>query len=164
MDRDRAAQLVKDIRVAFADVERGAGTTLSEARAMDDYRSPEDQKKARQLDTDVRWWEIPKTKIEKLYDAFTFLDAEGMRYYIAPFLIYDLENPDSDLPVGDSVVGQLERTDIADSFAIFDSKQSAVIARYLQARAEDSETDPVIAKEATKALRRYWGSFLPETS
>jgi hypothetical protein len=164
MDRDRASQLVKDIREAFADVERGAGTTLSEARAMDDYRPLEDQKKARELDTDVRWWEIPKAKIEKLYDAFCFLDAEGMRYYIAPFLIYDLKYPESDLPVGDCVVSQLEQTDIADSFAIFDPAQSTVIARYLQARAEDIETDTVYAKEAAKALRQYWGKFLPELS
>ena len=164
MERDRASQLVKDIREAFADVERGAGTTLSEARAMDDYCFLEDQKKARELDTDVRWWEIPRTKIEKLYDAFTFLDAEGMRYYIAPFLIYDLENPESEWPVGDWVIGQLERTDIAGSFAIFDPAQSTAIARYLQARAEGIEADTVYATGAAKALRQYWGKFLPEPS
>ena len=162
MDRDQAAQLVKDIRGAFANVERGEGTTLSEARAMDDYCSPEEQKKARALDTDTRWWEIPNAKIEELYDAFTFLDAEGMRYYVAPFMIYDLENPESEWPAGDWVVGQLERTDIADSFAIFSSAESAVIARYLQARAEDVETDPVHAKVAIRALSQYWGKFLPE--
>ena len=164
MDRTKAAQLIKDIREAFHDVARGEGITLNEGRAMDDYRPVEDQKEARELDTDIHWWGIPQQKIEKLYDAFTFLDIEGMRYYLAPFLIYALENPESNWPVTDWAVGDLARADRIPEFSIFDATQSVVIARYLQALSLDWEHDEMLAKTAVAALRKYWRQFLPKAA
>ncbi len=161
MDQAQATQFIKDIREAFHDVTRGDGTTLNEARAMDDYRPVEEQEKARELDADIHWWEIPQQKIEKLYNAFTFLDAAGMRYYLAPFLIHALENPESDWPVTDWAVGDLARMNRIPEFPIFNVVQSTVIARYLQALSLDWEHDEMLAKTAVAALRKYWGQFLP---
>lgn len=163
MNDTEVAILIKDIREAFADVERGEGITLSQARTIDDYRPLDEQQKARELDTDKHWYEISNKKIERLCDTLAFLDAEGMRYYIAPFLIYALEYPESDCPAGDNLIVNLASDDRLSDFAIFNAAQSNVIARYLQFRAEDFEIDPVYAEEATKALQKYWGEFLTHT-
>jgi len=155
--------LIEEITAAFRHVERGNGTTLHEARAMDDYRSVEEQREARALDTDLHWWEIPKRKLEELNDAFGFLDAEGLRYYLAPFLIYSLEYPESDWPVGDSAAFSLARRDRIPDFAILCEAQSKMIARYLHFVSVVNRMEGgIIAESADEALQNYWSRFLPE--
>jgi hypothetical protein len=47
------------IRKAFKDVTRSNGISLHEAEALDDHASAEDRAKARALDTEENWWDLP---------------------------------------------------------------------------------------------------------
>jgi hypothetical protein len=162
MNSSEVQPLMADIRRAFEHVSRGSGVTISEARAMDDWEPESVQRAARLLDTETRWQDISDEKLVKYHDTFAFLDAEGMRFYVAAFLLYDLGHPETGWSMGDSVLSSLGRDDrlgLGD-YEIFDAEQKAILARYLKLRADDSE-DPIWAAEAEKALGLYWQDYLP---
>ena len=127
---------------------------------MDDYEPEAVQRSARALDGEARWQDISDEKIVKYYDAFTFLNAEGMRYYVAPFLLYDLAHPDSVWGVGEVVLGYLNWKRRLVDYEILNDEQKAILARYLKMRSERSD-DPVYASEAKNALSVYWHAYLP---
>lgn len=77
--------LIAGIRRAFGDVQLGAGVSLHQAIAMDDYLTKEEIADARQHDTDTHWWEIPDETIAGFGSALSFVDAEGFRYYLPRF-------------------------------------------------------------------------------
>jgi hypothetical protein len=85
-------RLVSQIEAAFDGVELGNGTSLHQGRALDDYQPEEAVRQARDADTESRWQEIPDEKVETLWDALSFLDAEGFRFYIPRFMIYALHH------------------------------------------------------------------------
>jgi hypothetical protein len=155
--------LVKDIEQAFSNVRRGGGTTLHEARVQDDYGSEDEQRKAREKDKDQHWWEIPKGTLEELYDAFTFLDGEGFRYYLAAFMTYALlHGQESEWPVGDWTVSDLARPDRQGDFALLSEEQARVVARFLRFVADRWDEGWADAKVAAAAIRKYWHRYLPD--
>lgn len=85
-----------------------------------------------------------------------------MRYYLAPFLIYALEHPESAVPVSDWAVHRLCAKDRIAEFAIFDEAQSKVIARCLQFISLCWDEYSISSEYAVAALRRYWTRFLPD--
>lgn len=152
--------LLSEIRQAFGDVSRGSGTTPHEARVMDDYGSEEEQKQARKQDKDVHWWEISKATLEELYDAFTFLDGEGFRYYLPAFMTYALQHGrESDWPVGDWAVYYLARRDKQNEFALLSKQQSQVVTRFLQFVSERWHEDWADGESAAAAIRKYWHRY-----
>lgn len=161
MDPQAVRQLIEDIREAFRDVERGGGTTLHEARAIDDWQDDAFQSEARKLDRDEHWWEIPEGVLESLGGSFGFLDAEGARYYLPAIMIYHLEHPDRDDLVGFSAVYYLSQRDRIEAFSLYNETQSKIIARYLQLLSLDWRADCMTAESAAAGLRKYWGRFLP---
>lgn len=81
--------LIEQITAAFDGVTREDGITLHEARALDDYA---DTKKAREIDYDRRWQDVPDEWLEKFDDVFPFFDPKGFRYYIPAYMIWCLKN------------------------------------------------------------------------
>ena len=63
IESERAA-VIDEIALAFDGVSREDGTTLHEAEAIDGYASEEEQLRARQLDTDTRWQDVPPQEIQ----------------------------------------------------------------------------------------------------
>ncbi|MEH2138375.1 DUF6714 family protein [Nostoc sp.] len=81
--------LIAQITAAFDGVERSDGITLHEARALDDYA---DTQKARKIDSESQWQDIPDEWIEYLFDVFPFFDAKGFLYYIPAYMIWCLKH------------------------------------------------------------------------
>src|SRR5215210_2470119 len=88
----RRAALVVEISAAFDGVSREGGTTLHEAEAMDDWKSPEEQRAARRLDPETRWQDVPDADISACCSALSFLNERGFRYYIPAFMVYSLRH------------------------------------------------------------------------
>jgi hypothetical protein len=89
--RRRRAALIAEITAAFDGVARQDGTTLHEAIAIDDYKSSEEQRAARECDTERRWQDVPDNDIVACESALSFLCEKGFRYYIPAFMICSLK-------------------------------------------------------------------------
>lgn len=86
-------ELINQIIAAFANVERGDGVTLHEARLIDDNCEDRNKyDKARKKDTEQNWNDIPDDKIIDFGDTLPFLNAEGFRFYLPAFMVYSLNN------------------------------------------------------------------------
>jgi hypothetical protein len=88
----RRRALIAEIAAAFDGVSRDGGTTLHEADAMDDFKSPEEQHAARRLDLERRWQDVPDEDIFACCSALSFLGEKGFRYYIPAFIICGLRH------------------------------------------------------------------------
>lgn len=97
-------ELIEKIAAAFNDVTLEDGVSLHEARALDDY---EDPVQARQIDSHIRWQEIPDAWIEKFHDVFSFMDAKGFRHAIPAYMIWCLKHNKNDTNSFASTVNSL---------------------------------------------------------
>lgn len=94
-DNTRKQDLIQEITLAFDGVARGNGVTLHEATVIDSYGTPAERAKARATDTEKRWQDVPARDIREIDAALSFLDAEGLNYYIPAYLIWYLQNIDN---------------------------------------------------------------------
>lgn len=85
---------VEELRIlidsAFETVVRGNGTTLHEAVAKDDYLSEEEVLAARKEDTELHWRDVPSEHLANHPEFLTYLDFEGLRYYLPAVMIFAL--------------------------------------------------------------------------
>ena len=88
----RREGLIAEIERAFNGVERDDGVSLHQARARDDYATPEQELTARKLDVEPQWQEVTQQDILYCCSALSFLDAKGFRYYIPAFMRVALGN------------------------------------------------------------------------
>ena len=96
-NESRIDELIAEITSAFDGVVREDGITLHQAIAIDDWRTPEEQLAARQLDTEQRWQDVPDDVIVACESALSFLDAKGFRYYLPAFMVCGLRNWGNDV-------------------------------------------------------------------
>ena len=98
-DHEEAASLslIAQIAAAFRDVVRGEGVSLCETKVLDDYGSDADRHEAREWDTDIHWWELTDEDFYGHWVHLSYLDAEGLRYYLPAWMIHSLKILDSPL-------------------------------------------------------------------
>lgn len=163
---DEREALILEIRAAFKEVSRGSGVSLHEARAIDNYESDLEQEKARELDTDSSWEEVPDKDIEYFHDVFSFFDVEGFRYYLPAYMVWSIKYFDvSDSCSSDNVIYSLEFLPVPRGrdrlvFDLLDLAQCRAICRFLKfMEAHPSHADDEAAR---RALQGGWGRFCPE--
>jgi hypothetical protein len=175
----RREQLIRDIEAAFRDVQRGQGLTLHEAVAFEgtDHCSAEERARARVLDPETRWQDIPDSSLEECLDRWAF-DDEGFRFHLPAYLRWYLRHPRGQPPAcGVSLFLQLsvtghkpkDRLRCECSFDRFTPEQKRVIARFLEFRALEvhehgptasaTEQDAQAADLAERAWQSYWFKF-----
>jgi hypothetical protein len=77
-------EIIDEINRAFDGVTREGGVSFHEADVIDNYGSKQERTKARKLDTDECWQDVPEKDIEN--DCIlSFLDPIGFRYYMAAY-------------------------------------------------------------------------------
>ena len=153
-------KLIREIQEAFAGVSRAGGVTIHEAEIIDYYGSSEERARARTLDTDARWEDVPAEVIEELC-VFPFLDPIGLRYYLPAYMIWSLRNYSTSESLSvDAALNELciygEKIDgrQAERFSVFNQRQCQSIAHYLEYMAEHEA--PYLAQ---RALDKYWNQF-----
>ena len=170
-DQEARETLIAEIERAFDGVQRGDGVTLNQTCVLDDYGDEEEQAKARRKDTDNRWQDVPKAKLEwhSCAVAMSFLDAIGFRYYIPAFMrwavrCYDL--PRSEAP--GNIISGLDPGELGDSlyeynmsrFRILNEAQATAVAHFLQFFAGPPGENSLNDDTAREALDHYWHQFL----
>jgi hypothetical protein len=83
--------IVREIEQAFGGVCRGE-VTLHEAEVIDDYGTGAERQKARKLDTEEDWREVPDASIQACPDALTFVDPVSWRFYLPAYMRYGLRH------------------------------------------------------------------------
>ena len=165
-DEERVV-IIEEIIDAFRGVARGE-ITLHEADVWDDYGSEEEAEKARELDTESSWEEIPDEWIENCGGALSFYDPQSWQYYIPAYMIWALKY----FRISDSIASdwtiytfdlsennpELKQDDM-ERFQQLNQKQSAAVCRFLRYMSRDNER--VDGRVAKKALQKYWGEFCP---
>lgn len=161
-------RLIADIETVFGDVERGLGQTIHEAD-LKGHGSADDVRKARLLDNERTWQEVPDEVIDACFQALTFLDTAGFRYYLPAFLRFALRHLDDSQhkhsPAVDWAIYNLwcpiwSPEELNAKFAVFNDEQKQVICRFLRFMIEgtNGHADERAAKEA---FNRYWCNFCP---
>ncbi len=87
-------QLTKSITEAFKGVQLKEGFSWHEADVIDDYGSADERSRAREHDEKNDWTKIPDSIIGdlKLQSVMPFLDTIGLKFYLAPCMIFSLRN------------------------------------------------------------------------
>ena len=146
MDRDIIRdQLLADIDLAFRDVTRGDGPTIHEAE-LEGTVTPERRLRARALDIDKSWQEVPDSSLET-FNSFGWLDPQGFRYYAAAFMTFALRNFEtSNAPAIDFIIYTFDASFdwvgpeyYRKQFSMFDERQSAVVCRFLRFVVEQAQ-------------------------
>ena len=157
--------IIEDLHIAFRGVSRGQ-ITLHEAAVIDDLGSDVERMRARDLDTDRDWVEVPDAHVEECAYALHHLDPESWRYYIPRFMEWSLRNfRTNESFLSDSIIYQFNpsSSDAAlakhamDRYRCLTTEQSRAVSRFLRYMAQNGEqVDDVVANEA---LRKYWAQF-----
>jgi hypothetical protein len=148
-------EVIADIRNAFKGVHRNTGHTIEEAELMDGGKETAGQlAEARARAKDREWSEVPPHVIETHFTGLSFLDADGLRYYLPAFMIWSLQNLLSDSPTVDFTIYKL----LYDYREVFTQEQCRAICRFLRFMADhsDGQADETAA---TDALAAFWGEF-----
>jgi hypothetical protein len=173
--KNQLDELIVEITAAFDGVAREDGTTLHEAIAIDDWKSPEEQQAARHLDTEQRWQDVPEEDILACASALSFLNAKGFRYYLPAFIVCGLKGWET-LTIGilDSCEYHLlhesqkslrksEPASIAAKYSFTDA-QCKAIAHFLRFHVgEDDEfsTQPATTLQAVEEWEKFVRALSP---
>jgi hypothetical protein len=128
-------QLMEEMHDLFAGVTRRGGVSWSQARVIDDYGTPEEEREARKLDHDSSWQQLAYDMSWKGWNSegmWSFLDGVGFRYYLTATMMhslivkYDLANIQ---------LGQYREPGecwLTDMWSGFDAQQMRWIAKYVR--------------------------------
>ncbi|MBX3030989.1 MAG: hypothetical protein KF809_12590 [Chloroflexi bacterium] len=117
------------------------------------------------------WSQVPESEL--LRDCIAHLDDEGLRYYLPAFMVWLLDDYDEDPWFDDAdmaVIGTMSviapgKESRAERYAMFDGwtpGQRAAIAAHVEALPRLVELDQADATLVERAIRDYWGRFLPK--
>ena len=161
-----AQQLIAKVKATFGGITRGAGVTLHEAEVIDDYGTDAERAAARQPDTDNSWTELSDELIATHPHILSFLDVQGLRYYLPAHLTFVLKdlvqwdgptpNVSSALAISHLVVSQNFKEHQKERFRSFSTEESEVICRVLRFVAANFSW---LSNDAEQALSAYWGQF-----
>lgn len=156
--------LIAQIHAAFKGVKREGGVTLHEAWLIDCCASDKQRVRARKLDTERRWEDVPASDIENYYSILSFLDPIGFRYYLPAYMVWTLQNYEhSGSTSVDNTIYALNftprlREHCMEKFRLFTLEQSAAICAFLTFMATEQEGF-ADARVAYQAWENYWKRF-----
>ena len=155
-------QIIAEINAAFDKVPRGQ-ITLHEADVIDDCGSDKDRRKARRLDIESRWQDVPASVIEAHYSVLSFLCPESFRYYIPAYMVWSLryykmsQSISSDFTIYALTPNTNKPLDkfSLQRFSLFSPPQARAVQRFLQFMVDhgDGHADD---SQAQLALNAYW--------
>lgn len=169
-DKDRTERdaIVADIHAAFAGVARGQyGISWNECYALDNYEPAEVCEAARRSDSDTQWTELiadPNWEPFPGLGGFSFINAEGFRYYLPPTMIRFLGGDITEWYPG-HLIGVIERFIDPHAPQLWSEPQLRCIARFVEFMARhDGESFRIPGEPNAwdQALRRRWHTHLPK--
>ena len=84
-------ELILEITNAFKDLRLGNGIWLQEGNTIDDYADDKTIAQCKKIDERKNWKNISSESLNKYNSAFSFFDAEAMRFHLPAFMIADIK-------------------------------------------------------------------------
>lgn len=128
-----AEELLQRIAVCFADVRRPTRITKTVARATDDeWHLPESRRALLySQDPETSWDQLADDEMEKYFDVFPFLEAEGYLFYLPAFMSHVLRMYPR-VTGGNAVDFTIYACmHSCESFRLFDSEQMRCVVDFL---------------------------------
>jgi hypothetical protein len=158
--------IIADIHSAFAGVGRGErAISWSECYALDMYEPEDVCEAARRSDTDTHWSELIASVDWQPFPGvggFSFINAEGFRYYLPPTMIRFLGGDNSEWYPG-HLLGVIERFTAPRLLPLWSESQLRSIARFVSFMARhDNEVclRPDEPNPWSEAIDRRWHAYL----
>lgn len=140
--------------------------TLHESEVIDGYGDDVQRARARLLDTESAWEQVPDTAIEECQSALSHLDPVSWSFYVPAYMSWSLEN----FLTNESIVCDFtsytfllheeEQCLVAwaqERFRGLDAAQSRAVCRFLRCMADhEGRCD---GDAARRALEQTWGRF-----
>lgn len=141
-----AESISTHIRVAFASVPFPSHCGLHAAMAKDDWVDDENTLRGITLREDFNgeWWNVPRMHLHQCMMALSYLDAEGMVFYLPAYMMAILEEPE-----------EFDRPGVISS--------SWQVAHTMQPNNEDQELEKYFLEQFSKfddAMKRVCVEFL----
>ena len=159
--------IIAEITAAFDGVFREDGKTLHEAEELDCHGTPEELQRARQLDTDTRWQDVPDEWIGRFSSAFRYMDAKGLRYYLPRVMIWHFKHshwsePASADNVASLLVGDFAHDCLSTFFSILTESQRRATARWLMFPLQDrlNELNEYEKQYIERLMGSPWSKYL----
>jgi hypothetical protein len=91
-----AKSICSDIKIAFAGVPFPSHGSLHAAMAKDDWVDDENTLRDITLRDDFNgeWWDVPRAHLHQCMMALSYLDAQGMAFYLPAYMSAILEEPE----------------------------------------------------------------------
>lgn len=165
---DSRLRLLDIIGAAFRDTKLDGGITIHQREAIDGYESEEVIEAAAEKDPEVRWQDIPRSKIEKLGMSLVFFDPKAIRFHLPAFMRCSLqlwaESPYADFYSSDMLLyglddGPRSTGYYEHAFLLLSERQHQAVAAYLKFVASGESYQ----KDAEKALANGWAAWLPDS-
>jgi hypothetical protein len=160
--------VIQMIEAAFDGVPRPEEITLHVAEARDLYDYDNDaQHRAKDRHID-RWQDVPDEHLHDCTTALSYLEADGMRYYLPAYMTWYLRHFGTNRVNLDSVLYALGPPDDpshpplheGERYRLFTPEQWRACAAFVRYCAED-ETQWTDVDYATGAYLDYWHAFDP---
>jgi hypothetical protein len=159
--------IIAGVQSAFAGVTRGErGISWNECVAIDNYESDAECEAARRSDGDSHWNEIvddPDWHPFPGIGGFSFINAEGFRYYLPPTMIRFLRGDNEEWFPGD-LLESIERFTEQHVLPLWSEEQLHAVARFIDFMARHHEDqfriNPDEPNAWAEALKRRWGTHL----
>ena len=150
-------EVARIIREAFAGVTLGDGVGLWWAQVLDDYEIPSSiadyranhEQKEERLD----WSRIPVEDLQRNHDSPSFFDAEGMRFHLPAFMLFELYGEPT-LSVFYTMY-HYENDYGKTQFSLLDKKQRAAVRAFLL-YCKDLPDNEFDRPQIERALNEYW--------
>ncbi|MFZ4575211.1 MAG: DUF6714 family protein [Phycisphaerales bacterium] len=171
-DVERAERdgLIASIHDAFAGVTRGErGISWSECIAIDDHAPDDVCAAARQSEQDSQWSQLVDDQNWQPFSGcggFSFINAEGFRYYLPPTMIRFLRGDNTEGYPG-LLIRVIERFTDGHLRPLWSEAQLRSIACFIAFMARHDDQTlwlPGDLNPWTEALEGQWGRYLPHAS
>ncbi|MBU5636543.1 hypothetical protein KOM00_07310 [Geomonas sp. Red69] len=157
-----SAEVIEQIRAAFAGVTLEDGIGILESDAIDGCVSDKKREQARNNDYRENWETIPDEVIAENYSALCFMDPKGLRFNLPAYMIFALKNYRSsasasvDAPI---YALQKEPEELEQAWKIFTKSQREGIANFLKFMIIEVGEKWVDSWQASLAYEKTWFKY-----
>jgi hypothetical protein len=155
------AELILTIRESFHDANLEDGVSLTMTEFNDSGGNYEHFKQLAKEDERNDWQKIDDETLEKFTVTFSFTDWKGFRFYLPAYMIWTINNPESNSIIGWNTVWALDPTSISKLYKkpfveILNKQQIEVVVKFLEYCVEDTDyRDDKSAATCLKRMRKY---------
>ena len=146
---------------AFHGVSLEGGIGLRQADGIDSSKSEDVCRLLREGDEKDDWNQIPQDDLDRYFSSLTFLDPDGMRFYLPAFLLADLAQRGSNcIDQFDMLTSLIDLSDHSKSqFSHLSLQQRSVVADYLR-YVQDQPGNWLYVHRIDYALESFWDPIL----